>query len=152
MLTKNYLPEYLKARVQHFDDERSIGNSIIISLKDGWQFGTDPWEARHVEGFDTLQEAAEGIRAAIPCFCSECNENNPSSFVSAYLSVNSDKKHVIRLDDSNPWHKTLCGRATTKKYFVQKKIGDLEDLKYWFKEGNMIIGCKKCNKKVRGII
>ena len=54
------------------DDERAQGNSIIVTLKYGWEFGTDPFEARHVEGFDTMREAKDAIRDAIKCECGEC--------------------------------------------------------------------------------
>ena len=65
-------------KVQHWDDERSIGNSLIVSLKDGWEFGMDPFEKCHVEGFDTVSEARTGIRGAIPCECDICKERGNS--------------------------------------------------------------------------
>ncbi len=44
--------EKLKAhpRVEIVDDERSIGNSVIVTLKNGWRFND---EGEHVFGEDT---------------------------------------------------------------------------------------------------
>lgn len=42
------------------DDERGDGNSIIITLKNGWYFVDDP--GCGVRGFDTVQEALVGTR------------------------------------------------------------------------------------------
>jgi hypothetical protein len=44
--------------VAHIDDERSIGNSIIVTLKKGWDF-TDE-QGCGVRGFDTVAEAKAG--------------------------------------------------------------------------------------------
>lgn len=61
-------------RVAHWDDERALGNSLIVTLKDGWQFGTDPAQAIHVEGFDTKREAKQAVAAAVPCDCETCRK------------------------------------------------------------------------------
>lgn len=44
--------------VAHVDDEREIGNSIIVTLADGWFFSADPGSG--VMGFDTVAEAKAG--------------------------------------------------------------------------------------------
>lgn len=44
--------------VMHVDDEREIGNSIIVTLKDGWFFSNDP--GCGVQGFDTVSAAKLG--------------------------------------------------------------------------------------------
>lgn len=41
--------------VLHVDDERAIGNGIIITLAEGWYFWTDP--GCGTRGFDTAREA-----------------------------------------------------------------------------------------------
>ena len=43
--------------VAHVDDERDCGNSIIVTLKDGYYFENDP--GCGVRGFDTPTEAAQ---------------------------------------------------------------------------------------------
>jgi len=63
----------LPAKVMHWDDERSIGNSLIITLQRGWAFGANNTAyAEHVEGFDTVKEARAAIKAAKPCSCFDC--------------------------------------------------------------------------------
>ena len=58
------------------DDEREIGNSIIVTLNYGYEFGDDTFQAVHVKGFDHPLEAREGIKDAVTCQCDECS-NNP---------------------------------------------------------------------------
>ena len=43
------------------DDERDLGNSIIVTLKDDYFFVADPGSG--VRGFDTATEAEQGTRA-----------------------------------------------------------------------------------------
>lgn len=59
----------LPAKVQHWDDERSYGNGIIVTLHYGHCFD-DP--GCHVRGFDTVKEARQGIKYSQPCSCPEC--------------------------------------------------------------------------------
>ena len=66
------LPVRYHSRIMHWDDERNIGNSIIICLNDGWEFDIDPWEKMHVDGFDTIKEAVDGVINSIPCTCKSC--------------------------------------------------------------------------------
>lgn len=44
--------------VAHVDDERNLGNSIIVTLADGWEFIAE--RGCGVMGFDTLTEALQG--------------------------------------------------------------------------------------------
>lgn len=59
------------SRIETVDDERSIGNSLIVTLKRGWRF-EDMGE--HVRGFDTKKEAMQEVRGAKPCTCEECRK------------------------------------------------------------------------------
>lgn len=59
-------------KVQHWDDERGIGNSLIVTLKKGWRFDE---RGEHVRGFDTVREAILGVKAAQPCDCDLCQGN-----------------------------------------------------------------------------
>lgn len=56
-------------RIEHWDDERNIGNSLIVTLKTGWRFEQ---AGEHVRGFDTVKEAMADVRQALPCACSGC--------------------------------------------------------------------------------
>lgn len=60
--------------VKHWDDERDLGHSIIVTLIDGYAFipHADQNVAEHVDGFDTVKQALEAIRAAKPCTCQRC--------------------------------------------------------------------------------
>lgn len=49
---------YKRSWVEYVDDERNIGNGIIITLKEGWCFRLDP--GCGVRGFDTWREVVEG--------------------------------------------------------------------------------------------
>lgn len=50
--------------VAHVDDERGIGNSIIVTLRDAWCFNADP--GCGVMGFDTVADAKVGTtRSAV---------------------------------------------------------------------------------------
>lgn len=66
----------LSSKVLYWDDERSIGNSLIVTLKSGWRFNTGPLlrpdDATHVEGFDTVREANAAVAKAVKCECYEC--------------------------------------------------------------------------------
>ena len=49
-------------RVEHIDDERAEGNSIIVTLRKGWYFVDEP--DCGVRGFDTVKELKEGVKSA----------------------------------------------------------------------------------------
>jgi hypothetical protein len=57
------------AKIEFWDDERSIGNSLIVTLKPGWRFEE---EAEHVRGFDTVRSAMKEVRSSKPCHCADC--------------------------------------------------------------------------------
>lgn len=57
------------SKIEHWDDERGIGNSLIVTLKKGWRFED---RGEHVRGFDTKKEAMQEVMAAQPCGCAEC--------------------------------------------------------------------------------
>jgi hypothetical protein len=59
-------------RIEHWDDERSLGNSLIVTLIPGWKFSDDPLMNEHVRGFDTVDEAMAEVRSAISCNCLQC--------------------------------------------------------------------------------
>ena len=44
--------------IAHIDDERNIGNNIIVTLEKGWDFEDD--KGCGVRGFDTVAEAKAG--------------------------------------------------------------------------------------------
>lgn len=46
--------------VNYVDDEREYGNSIIVTLKDGYEFAGDP--GCGVRGFDTVSDVRDGTR------------------------------------------------------------------------------------------
>lgn len=48
--------------VEHVDDERSLENGVIVTLKPGYTFRDDP--GCGVRGFDTLREALAGTAAS----------------------------------------------------------------------------------------
>lgn len=58
----------------HWDDERKLGNSLIVTLKYGLKFHEDSFSTEHVRGFDTISEAMSSVRNAIKCECNTCLE------------------------------------------------------------------------------
>lgn len=51
-------------RVEYIDDERAVGNSIIITLKQGWTFGDGP--DNRVTGANNVADAWRVVLAAEP--------------------------------------------------------------------------------------
>lgn len=49
-------------RVESVDDERAIGNGVIVTLKAGWSF--DPFTDNRVSGEDTITEMLSAVRNA----------------------------------------------------------------------------------------
>lgn len=66
------VPLKLRAYIMHWDDERSLGNSLIISLNHGRKFTNDPFNDSHVLGFDTVKEVVDELRRTVKCECKEC--------------------------------------------------------------------------------
>ncbi|HYW76262.1 MAG TPA: hypothetical protein VFA48_06510 [Gammaproteobacteria bacterium] len=62
--------------IEHWDDERQIGNGIIVTLYFGWSF--EPGEHQGVRGFDTVREAREATRlkALYRCRCQQCTRHS----------------------------------------------------------------------------
>ncbi len=65
-------PAQRHKRIEHWDDERSMGNSLIVTLQRGWKFSGDIFQAEHVKGFDTQAEAMREVRGSLPCDCASC--------------------------------------------------------------------------------
>lgn len=63
------MPTRYMDRVEHWDDERREGNGIFVSLKNGWCFEPE----QHVLGFDSVKEAREAVKGALPCRCKTCS-------------------------------------------------------------------------------
>jgi len=56
-------------RIDIIDDERSMGNSLIVNLKDGWRFND---EGEHIFGEDSAVEALESMKRVTACGCGDC--------------------------------------------------------------------------------
>lgn len=54
------IPNKYRDRILHWDDERECGNSIIVSLKDGWRF---PNTECHTSGFDNVKDGMTDEKA-----------------------------------------------------------------------------------------
>ena len=59
-------------KVMFVDDEREIGNYIIVTLNYGWRFPDGEYSAEHVRSFDTVKEVRDGVNKAVLCECAEC--------------------------------------------------------------------------------
>ncbi len=59
-------------RILFWDDERSIDNSLIVTLKHGYKFSADPQSNEHVRGFDTIKDAMHEVKSSIKCNCESC--------------------------------------------------------------------------------
>jgi len=59
--------------IEHWDDERGMGNGIIVTLHYGWSFEYIHHEG--VRGFDTVADARRdtAIKRIFRCPCDECN-------------------------------------------------------------------------------
>lgn len=59
--------------IEHWDDERFQGNSLIVTLEKGWCFGSEDSE-EHVRGFDSVIEARRETakKRLFICNCNEC--------------------------------------------------------------------------------
>jgi len=60
-------------KIQFWDDERSIGNGIIVTLAWGWSF--EPMYHEGVKGFDTVKSAMLEIKSSYICRCDVCEAN-----------------------------------------------------------------------------
>lgn len=57
-------------KVEHYDNEISQGNGVIVTLHYGCSFEHGCHEG--VRGFDTIDQADQAIKDAWPCNCDEC--------------------------------------------------------------------------------
>jgi hypothetical protein len=73
--------------IGHIDDERNIGNSIIVSLVEGFEFSDDP--GCGVKGFDTVTDARNGTRKTDVL---ACNKYNPKLGQAGFMDL------VVALD------------------------------------------------------
>jgi hypothetical protein len=64
------LPAKYHARVAYWDDERDIGNSILVTLVYGFHMGDG-----HVIGADNVKDAVQAVKDAEVCECAECVAN-----------------------------------------------------------------------------
>lgn len=62
----------LPKHIEFWDDERNIGNGIIVTLNYGWSFYAG--EHLGVAGFETITEARSKTRLkdVFPCACDKC--------------------------------------------------------------------------------
>lgn len=65
------MPRELNSKILFYDDERNIGNYIIVTLRYGWRFDTSG-RPEHVQGFYTKREASKAVRNAVACTCNDC--------------------------------------------------------------------------------
>lgn len=68
----------LDPRIEHWDDERTQGNGIIVTLRYGWSFEEGSHEG--IRGFDTAGEARKHVKLfATPCSCQVCKDHLKSA-------------------------------------------------------------------------
>lgn len=60
-----------KDKILFWDDERDIGNSIIVTLNYGWHYAAGDI-GEHVRGFDSISEAKKAVNESVKCTCDEC--------------------------------------------------------------------------------
>lgn len=65
------IPKKYRERIMYWDDERNIGNGIIVSLEDGWRDGTD-LAVCHTLAEDMVKEMLWKLQSTEPCDCEEC--------------------------------------------------------------------------------
>lgn len=65
----------LPAHIERWDDERRMGNALIVTLRHGWSYL--PNEHEGVRGFDSAADARyESARKRLyRCRCEECRSN-----------------------------------------------------------------------------
>ena len=74
-ITPKRLPKKFHSRVMHWDDERNIGNYILITLDHGWRTEGTDINPNHTICAYTIKEGVEYVRDAVSCNCKECKEN-----------------------------------------------------------------------------
>ena len=63
------IPKKLREKILYWDDERDIGNGIIVTVKG---ITLDPMSPTHVFGEDTVAEIKSTLESCYPCDCQEC--------------------------------------------------------------------------------
>lgn len=63
------VPHRLLPRLLHWDDERNIGNCILLTLAYGWR---SPSSESHTIAADNIKDAVSELRTTEPCSCDEC--------------------------------------------------------------------------------
>lgn len=58
-------------KADHIDDERTIGNGVIVTLKTHFKFSGDD-HGLHVKGFDNMREVNTALKYAHYCPCKKC--------------------------------------------------------------------------------
>ena len=59
------------------DDEREMGNSLIVTLVPGYAWSEDKdlsGSREHVRGFDQISEVRDDLKFIIKCKCSSCRK------------------------------------------------------------------------------
>ena len=72
--TPSTVPTKYRKMIQFWDDERNIGNSLIVTLHSGfyWQ---DQGHGSHVRGEDSVKDILSALRCfAKPCNCQLCKD------------------------------------------------------------------------------
>lgn len=64
------VPRKLAQMIEFWDDEREEGNSLIVTLKDGFTYHYE--SGNHAAGFDTIREAIDALKRVEECKCQQC--------------------------------------------------------------------------------
>lgn len=64
------IPIKYRQRIWFWDDERNIGNSLIVTLKDGWCCGYE--KGLHTIADDTVKGILGQLQDTIKCDCDDC--------------------------------------------------------------------------------
>ena len=68
-----YFPAEHRARIAFWDDERGLGNALIVTLATGWCWAEE--QGAHVQGFDTVEAVRLALRKTVPCRCASCRQD-----------------------------------------------------------------------------
>jgi len=70
------IPDELASLVMFWDDERPQGNNLVVMLRAGYRYTSEPFNSQHdslhTMGASDLDEAIDNLRATEPCNCHEC--------------------------------------------------------------------------------
>jgi hypothetical protein len=81
--------------IEEWDDARSSGNGIIVTLAYGWSF--EPNSHEGVRGFDTLKEAKEATlkKNIWPCECDLCLLERGKKMTTVTLSLTTEQARAV---------------------------------------------------------